>query len=499
MRSSWQKLIAGATATALLVGLGLPMISAADKAAPAKKAAGAKATAKVEVKAKADAKPVAAKAPAAKKAPAVKAPPPPWVEPQLPGGKEILTETGANFLKPVGELPAGVTVAKTAPTVDVLMYPGQTYEGKPWSNWGDGCFADGKFYSAFGDHLSPQGTGRVFEYDPATKKLRQIVDLKSFYKRPEGTYSPAKIHSRLDMAPDGYIYFSTHRGSPSTTNDTYHYMGDDILRVDPKTAKVEVVAVAPAGKHCIPTSVVDPERMIFYGGTAAGVTDKKNPSPGDVKFLAYDLKNKKTIYVGDAGPPRCIIWAKSTGKVYFVPGSQSLGEVVRFDPANPGTPTPIGVEFAARTCTFETPQGKIYCVASGQNDPDPNIYEFDVKTEKVKSLGPAAIGGVKYIASMDADPTGRYVYYIPGAHGHADRDGTPVIQFDTKTKTKKVIAFLSEHFRTKYGFWPDGTYCTVLSDDGSTLYACFNTQRGTKNWDHCTMAAIHIPESERQP
>jgi len=433
-----------------------------------------------------------AAAPAAKKAPAPKAP---WVEPKLPGGKASLTETGDDFLKPVHELPAGVTVAKTAPTVDVLMYPGQTHEGKPWSNWGDGCFANGKFYSAFGDHLSPQGTGRVFEYDPATKTIRQLVDLKTFYNRPEGTYSPAKIHSRLDVCPDGYIYFSTHRGSASTTHDGFNFKGDDILRVDPKTAKVEVVATAPVEKHCIPTSVTDPERMIFYGSTAQG----KDAPLQSVQFIAYDLKNKKMLYQGDNGPPRCIIWAKSTGKVYYVPGTQGVGELVRFDPAKPGTPTPIGVELAARACTAETPQGKIYCVASGQGSSVPDMYEFDVKTEKAKPLGPAAIGEVTYIASLDADPTGRYVYYIPGAHGHADRNGTPVIQFDTKTNTKKVIAFLSEHFRSKYGWWPDGTYCSVLSDDGSTLYVCFNTQRGTKVWDHCTLFAIHIPESERQP
>ena len=439
--------------------------------------------------------PEAKNARAAKKAPRAKPAPPPWVEPKLPDGQKSITVTSEEFLKPFEGMDPSVKVATAAPTVDALIYPGQTHEGNPWSNWGDGTFANGRFYSAIGDHLSPQGTGRVFEYDPATKSIRQIVDLKSFYNRPEGTYSPAKIHSRLDMCPDGYLYFSTHRGSPGTTNDTYHYKGDDILRVDPKSGKIEVVAQTPVEKHCIPTSVVDPERMIFYGSTAQG----KDAPLQSIQFIAYDLKNRKMLYQGDNGPPRCIIWARSTGKVYYVPGTHGVGELVRFDPANPGTPTPIGVELAARSATFETPQGKIYCVASGQGNAAPDLYEFDVKTEKAESLGLAAIGDVTYIASMDADPTGRYVYYIPGAHGHADRNGTPVIQFDTKTKTKKVIAFLSDYFRTKYGFWPDGTYCTVLSDDGSTLFVCFNTQRGTKNWDHCALFAIHIPESERQP
>lgn len=438
-----------------------------------------------------------AKAAARKAAPAKRTPPPkaPWVEPKLPDGKASITVTSDDFLKPFAGIDPSVKIAKVAPTVDVLVYPGQTHEGHPWSNWGDGCFANGKFYSAIGDHISPAGTGRVFEYDPATKSVRQIVDLMSFYKRPEGHYSPAKIHSRLDMAPDGWIYFSTHRGSQATTNDDYHFGGDDILRVDPKTAKVEVVAKTPIAKHCIPTSITDAERMIFYGSTAEG----RDAVLKTVQFFAYDLKNRKMLFQCDNGPPRCILLAKSTGKVYYVPGTQGVGELLRFDPANPGTPVPVGVQLAARCATMETPQGKIYCVASGQASAAPEMYEFDVKTEKAKSLGPAAIGDVTYIASMDADSSGRYVYYIPGAHGHADRNGTPLIQFDVKTNQKKVIAFLSEHFRNKYGFWPDGTYCSVLSDDGSTLYVCFNTQRNTKVWDHCTLFAVHIPESERRP
>ena len=416
---------------------------------------------------------------------------PRWVEPRIPEG--FLTETGDDLLVPVHELPAGVTVAKTAPTIDVLVYPGQTYAGHPWSNWGDGCFVGGKFYSAIGDHLSPQGTGRVFEYDPASRRIRQLVDLKSFYGRPPGSYSPAKIHGRLDACPDGNIYFSTHRGSAGTTNDAHHFEGDDILRVDPRTGTTTVVAKTPVEKHCIPTSVVDPGRMIFYGSTAPG----KDAASQNVQFFAYDLAHGRMIHRADDGPPRCIIWSRSTGRVYYAPGSSEAGGLVRFDPAGPAACTPIGVELPARACTLETPRGKIYCVTSGQAGRSPDLFEFDVATERARSLGPAAIGDVTYIASVDADTTGRYVYYVPGAHGHADRNGTPVIQFDTTTGTRKVIAFLSEHFRNRHGFWPDGTFCTVLSDDGGTLFVCFNTQRGTKVWDHCTLFAIHIPASER--
>lgn len=418
-----------------------------------------------------------------------------WVIPTLPDGKRSLTDTSPNFLKPSGSLKDGVTVASIPPTVDVLVYPGQDHEGKPWSNWGDGCFANGKYYSAIGDHLSPAGTGRVFEYDPATKAMRQIVDLKSYYNRPEGHYSPAKIHSRLDRGSDGWIYFSTHRGSPSTTNDAHHYQGDDILRVDPTTAKVEVVAHAPVAKHCIPTSVLDPQRMIFYGGSAPG----KDSTSQTVQFLAYDLKNRQVLYRDDDGPPRCLIWSSSTGKVYYVPGSTSQGTLVRFDPASPGKPTPIHAEIGLRAATMETPQGIIFTASTGQGGLDPEIFAFDVKTERAEKIGTASVGHETYIASMDADPSGRYLYYIPGAHGSAAKDGTPVVQFDTKTRTKKVIAFLHEHYQTQFGFSPSGTYSSVLSDDGATLFVTFNTNRGTKVWDYCTLFAIHIPKPERQP
>ena len=461
-------LIARAAMMLLSLGLVVSVISAADEKLP-----GGKNT---------------------KKAPTPKAA---WVEPQLPDGQASLTVTSQAFLKPLPDmaLKAGVTVATTAPTVDVLIYPGQTYEGRPWSNWGDGTFTNGKFYSAIGDHLSPAGTARVFEFDPATKALHQIVDLKTLYQRPEGVYSPAKIHSRIDRAADGKLYFSTHRGSPGTSNDRYHFQGDDILSWDPQTGKTEIVATTPVEKHCIPTSLVDPERMIFYGGTAPG-----QDSPlQTVQFLAYDLKNKKTLYQGDDGPPRCMLWSKSTGKVYYVPGSQAKGGLVRFDPAHPGPPTPIGAELGIRAATLETPQGLIYAASSGQGGHDPEVFAFDVKTETVELLGTASIGVETYIASIDADPTGRYLYYIPGAHGSSERDGTPVIQFDTRTKTKKVIAFLSEYFREQHGWWPEGTYCTTLNDDGSVLYVTFNTNRGTKVWDFCTLFAIHIPASERLP
>ena len=54
------------------------------------------------------------------------------------------------------------------------------------------------------------------------------------------------------------------------------------------------------------------------------------------------------------------------------------------------------------------------------------------------------------MTSLDVDPTGRYLYYVPGAHGDAEKDGSPVVQFDVRTRSKKVIAFLHPSYRKKY-------------------------------------------------
>src|SRR5262249_5531218 len=81
------------------------------------------------------------KAPAAEKKakakPAKPAEPEITYPPKLPDGKQVVTDTSEEFLKPPSTLREGVAIAKTPPTVDFLYYPGQNYPGNPWSNWGD--------------------------------------------------------------------------------------------------------------------------------------------------------------------------------------------------------------------------------------------------------------------------------------------------------------------------------------------------------------------------
>lgn len=443
----------------------------------------------------------AAKKPAVKK----EAPPPLIFPPTLPNGERVVTDKSEAFLKPSDTIGMEIAIAKTPPTVDFLYFPRQDYEGKPWSNWGDSLAINGKYYASIGDHYSQLsskgdpnriGNAFVFEYDPEKKSFRELVEVRKLLNMPEGHYVPAKIHGRLDMDDEGWLYFSTHRGSTTVTVDKFHYQGDWIIRVRPADGKTEVLACGPVPKHCIPNSVLDPKRKIFYGGTAAG---EKSDGAG-VRFFAYDVNQRKVIYDGPDGPARYMIFAKSTGKIYYTPGNENMiGPLVRFDPDHPGAPTPIKAEIGLRSATQETPQWIVYTVSKGRGKDESLLFAFDTKSETATELGPAQVGTMNYITTIDADPTGRYLYYIPGAHGGSERDGSAVVQFDVKTKTRKVIAFLHPFYQEKYGVTLVGTFSSAVDPDGSKLYVNWNATRGGKGWDCCALTVIHIPESERRP
>jgi hypothetical protein len=246
-------------------------------------------------------------------------------------------------------------------------------------------------------------------------------------------------------------------------------------------------------KHCIPTSVLDPDRLIYYGGTAPG----EGGDEVGIRFFAYDIKARKVLCDVPDGPSRYMAFARSTGRVYYTQGKD--GALMRYDPARGGNPEKIPGTIGIRAATQETPKGIIYTVSLGQGGREAMLFAFDTKTEKVEELGPAAVGVNSYVASLDADPTGRYLYYVPGAHGGSDKDGSAVVQYDTKTRRKKVIAVLHPFYHHKYGCTPVGTYSSAVDPKGDKLYVTWNANRGGRAWDCCALTVIHIPAAERAP
>ena len=420
--------------------------------------------------------------------------------PSLPDNSTIHTGSSDLLLQPTETLKEGVEIAKAAPKVEFLYYGCQAYdpEGGLWSSWGDGLVVGDTYYSSIGDHCKVEGNAFLYAYNSKTKGLKESMDLKSVLKQPPGQYVPGKIHSRIDMGKDGWLYYSTHRGSTRIAfMPEANFKGDWILRHHPGSGRTEVVAHAPLELQSLPCGQLDPDRLIFYAGTADGLKKK------DPQFLAYDIQGRKVLFSSDQGPARSMVLARSTGKLYFHTSNSGAAQLLRFDPGNPGL-TPINATVGLRAASEETRKGIVYTVDRDQ------LWAFDSKTETAKELGKTAVGTNDYITSLDLDPkTQRYLYYIPGAHGGAHRDGSPLVQYDLKTNTRKVICFLHPYLHKATGYIPMGAYMSAVSADGDKVYITWNGNRGVTQEDldagknfkfnTCALTVIHIPEPERRP
>lgn len=424
-----------------------------------------------------------------------------WKTPALPDGRSWLTMESESLLRPPASatvpLTEGTRVAKTPPRVVFAFLPGQTYPGKPWSNWSDGCVLNGRYYTALSDHHAPDGNALLYEFDPAGPTIRILADVKKVLREsgrlaPGERYTPGKIHSRIMAGSDGWLYYATHRGNPREASDANGYRGDWILRTwpdpDPAKVKTEIVAAYPEPKHSIPAAVLDPVRMVFYAGTAAGPDAAEKGG----LFLAVDARTGRILHRAPDGFDRYAILMRSTGRVYWgVRPEKGEGgsKGYRYDPvANRVERCPALPH--VRACTEETADGKVYGVSGTACD----IWVFDGHWEQIMLLGDGALGRNTYVTSLDVDPSGRYLYYVPGAHGGGPREGTPVMQFDGRTKQRKVMAFMNA-LADRVGAQFEGTFSTALSEKGDILFITWNM--GRPKWDCGAVTAVWIPESER--
>jgi hypothetical protein len=104
---------------------------------------------------------------------------------------------------------------------------------------------------------------------------------------------------------------------------------------------------------------------------------------------------------------------------------------------------------------------------------------------------------------MELSPDGRFAYYAPGAHGSGARIGTPVVQFDVKTKERKVVAFLNGVCRDRLGYNIGGSYNLKVSADGGRLFVTLNGAkvvagaRREETFGVPSVVVIDLPKEER--
>ena len=439
----------------------------------------------------------------------------PW-PPELPGAvngtvtirsPDFLTIPEAVATMRVKSGMAPFVMAKTPPTVELAYHgalPNAGMNSTGWTMWGDICVAgDGKVYCGIGDHGNNRGNSSSFIYcwNPAKSELTQIADLNEVSQPRADETSWSKVHAGIQEGKDGMIYFT------GTLNDggiaykhhwTGHLPGGQIFRYNPATGKTDIVGSLPG--QCSVTTLMDKSRNTLY-------LNFEGKFSGAISFSSFDLAGKKFVYVSptDAVSQSRNLALARNGCVYFNGAGPSLW---KYNPDSreiraTGMALPGGASM--RSSTGESGDGWIYATSFGGKDVPQALFRFSPATETLEMLGPNFLNG-DYVTVTALSSDGKYVYFLPGAHGSSLKIGTPVVQYEVKTGTRKVLAFLQEPVREQTGYVPCGTYGIKLSADDSTLYINFNghgddshrlPKMQANGFGLTAFAAIHIPVSER--
>jgi hypothetical protein len=375
--------------------------------------------------------------------------------------------------------------------VEAVVYPRPDYQGKPWSQWGQGLLtADGRLFSAIGDHLGEDGNSYLYEFNVETGRLTQVTDVLSLVEHRPGEWGYGKVHGQMVSGPCGEIYFSTYWGKKPDLASHPEYPGDVLFRIDPQQRVVENLGT-PVAQHGVPSLAGWSPSGLLYG-------EAVDPSAGEDKngpFFAYDVREQSVVFLSDPSLPHAgfrNVAVGGDGKAFFSAGN---GELTVFDPVTGGVADHSALlpGDLLRASTVPDGQGTIYGVTRGVSRQPFELFALEASGE-VRTLGDA--GG--YTASMALHPDGSRFFFVPDAHGASWREGTPLVSVDTKTGEQQVVIELNELAESSLGLRLGGTYNLVLSGDGHTLYIGMNAGSVTGEsrsaaFGEVVLVIVHLP------
>ncbi len=434
---------------------------------------------------------------------------------------KVVTDSDPRMLVPPESVAAmngkEYTISNTPPTIDFAVAPVEPKffspppEGNkvgPWSNWSQGVYypPTGKFYSSAGDHGGYNAHLYLVEYDPAKKQIRCLPEINKVIGRTSDQFGDGKIHGWLEFFDGPNLWFATYWAKypePAEVDYATGYGGGYIMSVNVETGDIVDYGV-PMERASWPYHHVDTKRGMLYAVGYRG------------EFLAWDMKTQRTRFAGFLPEGmdwnhRAILVDEATGMVYSNNTHESDPEMhlIKYDPERnrfflldcsiPPQERNGRVAFIRAHTRHRGPDGLFWLVSQqGQ------LFTFDPDKEIVEDKGLLWPGEQTYVASMDRSPGGRYIYFVPGAHGRGWADGAPVVQYDTRTGARKVIAFPFPFYQEKYGYITGGTYSTVLDDKGERLcilwngaFAPIKTSGSADTFGHCSVMLVNIPASER--
>ena len=342
--------------------------------------------------------------------------------------------------------------------VDAAIYPHPDYQGKPWSQWGQGiALDDGRFLSAIGDHHGVDGNSFLYEYDPDTNALTMFADLRTVLSHEEGSWGYGKVHAQMVEGPCG-VYVASYWGTKRNLSFDDNYQGDHLMLVDPVAETItDLDLVLP--QHGVPSMASDPASGLIFA-------EAVNPlvSPKDGPFVVLDQTGSEVFRSEAPHDGYRSMAVDASGRVYFSSGNGGLN---RYDPAS-NTVDELGQVLPGDIIRAATPpdaSGTIYAVTR-----IPSEFITISADGSVSTFGSAR----GYTTSLALAPAGDVVFYVPYAHGGSARDGTPVLAVDTSTGDEREIVLLNDAAEETFGLTLGGTYSIAIDDTGTTIYLGMN-------------------------
>lgn len=363
--------------------------------------------------------------------------------------------------------------------VEAVIYPRPSYDGEPWSHWGQGLVLDdGRFFSAIGDHRGADGNSYFFSYDPDTSTLTRFGDVLSNVDHQEGAWGYGKVHGQLVADPCGRVWAATYWGSRRGLTFDAGYEGDLLLRIDPATHRIEEV-VAPVPGHGIPSLSGSAEHGLLYGEAVEPETDTG-------RFFAVDMVTGELVIDasvdGHTGYRNILVdadggahIAASNGRLAaYRPGAEQLQEA--------------GISLPGdwlRASTAPAADGTVYAVT---REPD-QLFAL-AADGSIRDLGPAR----GYVASLALLPEDDGFLYVPGAHGDSWRQGTPLVAVDGATGDEQVVVELHDMGRRAFDLRLGGTYSVAVDTHRRVVYIQMNAgEADEESFGEVVLVIVHLP------
>lgn len=405
-----------------------------------------------------------------------------------------------------------------------------------WSSWSQSMYdhRTDSFYGFVGDHGWTNPHLHMVAYRSKERRIDCLPEINRELGRKPQQFGDGKVHGFPDIYQPEYsssphLWFATYwcrYPQPSEEDFDTGYDGGHIMSYDLNGGHVVDYGV-PVPRAAWPLHRVDRERGLFYG---LGMFSE---------FLCWDINSQEIRWAGYLPPigrekdpfaispgmkwyNRCLLIDEETGFVYSNNLINENLNLIKYDPH--------------RNRFYELdvkmPSGSPIRSFTRRKDGDGlfwgmtlvgELYSFDPEREKLELHGRPWPLNDAFSTTIDMSPGGRYLYLGVACHGRGYPYGSPILQYDKKEGTSKIIAFLFPYYYDTYGYIPGGTYSFKLDDEGGRLFSIWNgafadveplktlfdayDADNPGSWSipqphdafgHCAVFEISIPEEERE-